>query len=283
MDLLAGVLSAIPGVSSIAGAIGNYFSQKENLDYQKELQQESWERDDTAVQRRMKDLEAAGINPLMAAGSAAGNSPVVHTEAPQLDTGVISKGSDQIMQGLSMTKDFAVKDAQAQLLQAQRDSVVADTEYKRAITPGAADLQTSQTELNRMSTTINQANNMFKLAELTALKSDMTRYLDIGYKSLQTDEQRTTYDNTVARYRASAAQSLAEAGVNKELADVVALGYANEIAKNEAEISGATVPSRIAGSYTDVVGKAIGAGGNAVSLASYLDSFIQRMKVRAGK
>lgn len=45
--------------------------QREQFDYQKELNQKMIEREDNAVVRRMKDLNNAGINPLMADGQSA--------------------------------------------------------------------------------------------------------------------------------------------------------------------------------------------------------------------
>lgn len=64
----------------------NYELQKENLDYQKALQEKIFQREDTAVQRRRADLEAAGLNPNLAAGSSAGAGSVVSTTAPQKDS-----------------------------------------------------------------------------------------------------------------------------------------------------------------------------------------------------
>lgn len=61
----------------------NYELQRENLDWQRQSQQTTWDREDNAVQRRAQDLRAAGINPLLAAGQAAQSSSPIHTTAPQ--------------------------------------------------------------------------------------------------------------------------------------------------------------------------------------------------------
>lgn len=57
--------------------------QRENLAYQKDLQAQVFSREDNAIQRRVKDLQAAGLSPTLAAGSAAGAGSIVSTQAPQ--------------------------------------------------------------------------------------------------------------------------------------------------------------------------------------------------------
>ena len=64
----------------------NLAFQKENLEYQKDLQQQIFNREDTAYQRKVNDLIAAGINPAVAAsGSGSSAGSVVSTQAPHND------------------------------------------------------------------------------------------------------------------------------------------------------------------------------------------------------
>lgn len=79
------VAGAISGIGNLASSIYNIGSDLRNYDYQKALQQKIFAREDTAVQRRMADLQAAGLNPQLAAGSGAGAGTVVNTKAPQFE------------------------------------------------------------------------------------------------------------------------------------------------------------------------------------------------------
>lgn len=74
---MGAVLNAIGnflGSDAFAGGLGlfgtayNMYTNKRDFDYQKAVQQETWQREDTAFQRRRADLEAAGYNPNLALG-----------------------------------------------------------------------------------------------------------------------------------------------------------------------------------------------------------------------
>lgn len=96
------VLPAIIGaVGGLAQSGLNYASQYQNLDYQKKLQQQIFEREDNAVQRRVADLKSAGLSKTLAAGDGAGAGSVVSTSAPK------STFMDDLINGISLAQSQA--------------------------------------------------------------------------------------------------------------------------------------------------------------------------------
>ena len=98
---------------------------KQNRENRK-LIREGWERDDNAVQRRKADLIAAGMNPLLAAGSAAGNqSPAMQT-APQIDDVGAKWIANQAARGQITKQDEEIK-----LLENENSGKAIDNQIKR--------------------------------------------------------------------------------------------------------------------------------------------------------
>lgn len=104
--LLAGGL--LTAVAAVVGAGINAYSQHKtnqanqeinqaNIDYNTAQTQEAWERDDTAHQREVADLEAAGLSPLASTGGLNVTAPLgapspIAMQAPQIDTNALVQG-----------------------------------------------------------------------------------------------------------------------------------------------------------------------------------------------
>lgn len=124
-EILSGLGSLVGAGTGIYNSIQGNKLNKEQFEYQKDLQNKIFEREDTAVQRRVKDLEASGFSKWLATGQSASSGSVVNTnlEHKNLDmsqaiSGIYSLG--EMMYNLKQQEaNIGLSNAQAGLLQSQ--------------------------------------------------------------------------------------------------------------------------------------------------------------------
>lgn len=80
----------LAAVNFVSGLLGNNRNMK--------LQQEQWRREDTAHQREVADLQAAGLSPLAALGGAPSSTQIAPQVAPQFDMNTVSDFYNQNME-----------------------------------------------------------------------------------------------------------------------------------------------------------------------------------------
>lgn len=130
--------SILQGISNLWTNKLNLDFQRENLDYQKAMQRESWYREDTASQRKVADLKAAGLNPMLATGMQAQSSSPIKTEAPQLKSPdvfqKVSEGMFAYMQLLGQKSQIEKTQAETNrintLTNLEADKIILDNELK---------------------------------------------------------------------------------------------------------------------------------------------------------
>lgn len=144
----------------------NYQLQKDNLDYQKSLQQTIFGREDNAVQRKVADLKAAGLSPTLAAGSGASAGPAISTSAPQMDK-----------KQLKLATMAALANVQTSIANQQK----ARTE---------ADIAKNELEMSRLNTKYLKSNGLSPLEVNQSWQQRLVNLLAPRIEELLTDDKK---------------------------------------------------------------------------------------------
>lgn len=123
--------SGLGAGSSLVGSLLSYSSERQTRDHMRSMQQQAWAREDTAHQRAVADLRAAGLSPVLAAGSPAPSSSPVKEDAPNLSLDGFSQHiASLVQQGIQAADGIAtinLKSQQAAQSKAQERFIEAQT------------------------------------------------------------------------------------------------------------------------------------------------------------
>nr|QJB19355.1 MAG: DNA pilot protein [Microvirus sp.] len=122
--LVAGIgLGVIDIANQFYWSKKNYDLQERTYDYNKALQSLIFAREDNSVQRRVADLKAAGLSPVLAAGSGAGTGAAISLNTPQMSAPTLSDKAQMAIAMMKMEADISKTYAENQLIELQKQKV----------------------------------------------------------------------------------------------------------------------------------------------------------------
>lgn len=173
----AAILGLATALPSLANTYFQYQAQQDNLKEQKKwntynswLQQALFNRDDNSILRRVADLRAAGLSPILAAGQGAGTSGPIPISGAKKDAINIGSLTAEAVSALNLMK-----------MESEISATRAQEEYTRMQQRNAEELLPSQIELLKANT--NNANSQsyktYQDAKTSKVSGDNVE--DIGF------------------------------------------------------------------------------------------------------
>ena len=258
MSVLNSLGNIVGGVAGWSQGQQNLKMQRDNLEWQKYVQGETWKREDNAVSRRAQDLQNAGLSKTLAAGDGADSGAVVQTTAPQ------DKTVESVINGLGIMRQMA----ETNKVNQEAQNLLMENKYTEGKIH-SLEVSDAYTKARTLLTNENVASlgytNRYTEAMTKKANEEANKImLEKGYTTAQINyitqlTQKAKYDTDIARVKYHAdSQELSMFNLRKE---IVESQLTKQLLDNEAQ--------RMENVYVNNIGEHIG-----TSQAGVLDKYI---------